>query len=66
MDLKYGDCKGFYCIDKIHIKFCKILLGVRQQTPNSAVYGELGRFPFSVISKERAVKFWLKIEIASL
>ena len=47
-------------IDKIHIKFCKILLGVRQQTPNCAVYGELGRFPLLVI-KERAAKFWLKI-----
>ena len=48
-------------IDKIHIKFCKILLGVRQQTPNYAVYGELGRCPLSVIAKDRAAKFWLKI-----
>ena len=53
--------QGFDCIDKIHIEFCKILLGVRQQTPNYAVYGELGRFLLSVISKERAVQFWLKI-----
>ena len=48
-------------IDKIHIKFCKILLGARQQTPNYAIYGELGRFALSVIAKERAAKFWLKI-----
>ncbi|XP_053386465.1 uncharacterized protein LOC128550759 [Mercenaria mercenaria] len=48
-------------IDKLHIKFCKTILGVRQQTPNLAVYGELGRFPLSVICKQRALKYWLKI-----
>ena len=53
--------QGFDCIDKVHIKFRKILLGVRPQTPNYAVYVELGRFPLSVICKERAVKFWLKL-----
>ena len=53
--------QGLICIDKVHIKFLKILLGVRQQTPNYAVYGELGRFPLSVICKERAVKFWVKL-----
>ena len=37
------------------------MLGVRQQTANYGVYSELGRFPLSVISKERAVKFWLNI-----
>ena len=48
-------------IDRIHIKFCKTILGVRQQTPNEAVYGELGRYPLSVICKERAFKFWKQI-----
>jgi hypothetical protein len=51
----------FQEIDKLHIRFCKHVLGVKLQTPNYAVYGELGRFPLSVICKERAVKFWLKI-----
>ena len=48
-------------IDKIHIKYCKAILGVRQQTPNYAVFGELGRYPLSVICKERALNFWIKI-----
>ena len=48
-------------VDKLHIKFCKNILGVRKQTSNYAVYGELGRFPLSVIAKERSLKFWLKI-----
>ena len=32
---------GFDCIDKVHIKFLKIMLGVRPQTTNHAVSGEL-------------------------
>lgn len=48
-------------IDKLHIRFCKYILGVKAQTPNAAVYGELGRFPLSVICKQRSLKFWLKI-----
>ena len=52
---------GYKEIDKLHIKFCKYILGVRQQTSNYAVYGELGRYPLSLIAKERSLKFWLKI-----
>ena len=48
-------------IDKLHIKFCKRILGVKQQTPNLAVLGELGRFPLSVISKQRSIIYWSKI-----
>jgi hypothetical protein len=63
--LLYGsEVSGIYNfqeIDKLHIRFCKYILGVKQQTPNFAVYGELGRFPISVLCKERAIKFWLKI-----
>ncbi|XP_060579660.1 uncharacterized protein LOC132736534 [Ruditapes philippinarum] len=48
-------------IDKLHFRFCKRILGVRTQTSNAAVLGELGRFPLSVLCKERALKQWLKI-----
>jgi len=44
-------------IDKLHLKYCKTILGLRPQTPNIAVFGELGRFPLSVICKERTLKF---------
>ena len=49
-------------IDKVHIKFCKYILGVKSQTPNFAVLGELGRYPLYILCKERAIKFWLKIK----
>ena len=48
-------------VDKLHLRFCKHLLGVKKQTPNSAVYGELGRFPLSLVCKERAINYWYKI-----
>ena len=32
-------------IGKIHLQFCKKILGVRTSTPNFMVYRELGRYP---------------------
>ena len=39
--------------DKLQIKFYKQLPGVSKQTPNVAVYGELGSYPLSILSRER-------------
>ena len=32
--------------EKLHIKFCKSILGVNRKSTNFAVLSELGRFPF--------------------
>ena len=48
-------------VDKLHLKFCKLILGVRPQTSNAAVFGELGRFPLSVLCKQRALNYYGKI-----
>ena len=42
-------------------EICKTLLGVKRSIPNLAVYGELGRFLFSLLAKQRALKFWIKV-----
>ena len=52
-------------VDKLNYKFCKIILGVRPQTSNAAVLGELGRFPLSVISSMRALKYWTKVSLST-
>jgi hypothetical protein len=41
---------GSLC-EKIHLKFCKFILGVHKRTTNIAVLSELGRFPlyFNII-----------------
>lgn len=44
-------------VDKLHFRFCKYILGVKYQTPNNVVLGELGRLPLSVIGKERAMTY---------
>ena len=49
--------------NKLQIRFYKHILGVRQQTPNIAVYGELGKYPLSVLAKIRSLNYWLKIRI---
>ena len=59
-----GEVWGLTPFDRaeaVHTFACKKLLGVRKQTPNFLVYGELGRFPIWIESKIRAVKYWLKI-----
>ena len=33
---------------------------MRTQTPNFAVYGDLGCYPLSVIAKEMSINYWLK------
>ena len=48
-------------IEKVHLRFCKIILNLKQSTPNSIVYGELGRYPLSISVKLRMVKFWCRI-----
>ena len=55
---------GFHAaldVERVHLKFSKQTLGVRTQTCNNAVYGEIGRVPLSVIRKVRILKFWFKI-----
>ena len=48
-------------VDRLHIKFCKYLLGVKPQTSNVAVLGELGRVSLNVKAKERSLTYWTKI-----
>ena len=48
-------------IEKVHVKFLGQILGVRWQTNNIAVYGELRRFPLFVLCKIRILKYWFKV-----
>ena len=48
-------------LERIHLQYCKHLLGVRTQTQNNFVYGELGRYPLFVQRTVTVVKYWLKI-----
>ena len=49
-------------LERLHLKFCKATLGVRQSTANVAVYGELGRYPLYINRYVRIITYWLKLK----
>ena len=48
-------------IERIHLKFCKRLLSVKQCTQNDFIYGELGRCTFQTKRFYNIVRYWIKI-----
>ena len=59
-----GEVWGFSqanAIERVHLQFCKRLLGVKKTTQNDFIYGELGRT--SCITKRYIliIKYWFKI-----
>ena len=55
MVAKYGAFIKSQDIERAHLRFLKQILGVRQQTCNLIVYGELDRVPLYVLRKVRIV-----------
>ena len=53
-----SDCQK---IERIHLHFCKNLLGVKKQTQNDFIYGELGRTTLLNKRVIHVIKYWLKI-----
>ena len=48
-------------IERLHLKFCKLLLHLKTSTPDNMVYVELRRYPISIDIKVRMIKFWCKL-----
>ena len=48
-------------IERIHLQFCKHLLGAKIQTQNNFIYGELGRVPVRNHRLVSAIRYWFKI-----
>ena len=63
--LTYGsEIWGYENIDileKLHVKFCKLLLNLKTSTPNFMLYGELGRYPLNITVKLKKFSFWSKL-----
>ena len=48
-------------LERVHLKFCKRLLNVKQTVCNAVVYGELGRYPLFIHRYVKMVKYWFKL-----
>jgi hypothetical protein len=48
-------------IERIHLKYCKRLLGVKTTTQNDMVYGILGRYPLHTMRVLSVIKYWISI-----
>ena len=63
--LNYGSkvwgFKQSNAIERVHLQFCKRLVGVKKTTQNDFVCGELGRTNYQTARYLLIIKYWLKI-----
>ena len=50
------------CCEKLHVKFCKLILGVHKKAPNFGVMSELGRFPLHFNLTKTMLQYWFRLE----
>ena len=48
-------------IERVHLSFCKKLLGVKRSTQNDFIYGEFGRTTYQTKRYLIIIKYWFKI-----
>ena len=53
----WGFSKNIDSLEKIQLRFCKLLLKLKSSTPKYMIYGELGRFHIEIDIKIRMVSF---------
>ena len=61
MGAKYGGFGNIDIIERVHLKFCKLILNLKKSTPNFNIYGELDIYPMSVNIELRMINFWSKM-----
>ena len=49
-------------IEKTHINFCKVFLGVNKRSPNEASRNELGRLPLKLQITQNIIKYWFHLK----
>lgn len=61
LNLDYDKWDSSDC-EKIHIRFCKHILGVNRQTPNLLCRSELGRYPIKTFNDTKIINFFKHIK----
>ena len=49
---------NFDIIEKMHLKFCKLLLKLEKSTPNFMIYAEFGAYPIKIFVRSRIINYW--------
>lgn len=52
---------NLFC-EKLHLKFCKSVLGVHKTATNFAVLSDLGRFPLHLDIVRSMIRYWYRLE----
>ena len=47
-------------IERVYLKYCKLLLNFKSSTPNCMIYGDLGRCTLHIDIKQRMLLYWTK------
>ena len=63
--LSYGcEVWGFSkskALERIHLKFCRMILKVKSSMSNAGIYGEMCRYPLYIFSYIRIIRYWCKL-----
>ena len=51
-------------MERIHLKFCKLLLKLNNGISSYMIYGELDRYPLDIDIKLRKIAYWTKLIIS--
>ena len=49
-------------VEAVHLFACKRLLSVSPRTPNTMVYGEIGRYPLFIDSTASVIRYWFTLQ----
>ena len=53
-------------LERLQLKFCKILLKLGKRTPSCMIYNELGRYPIAISIKSRMLSYWAKLTVCKV
>ena len=48
-------------IERVHLYFCKLTLGVKPSTPTDRIFADLGRYPLKIFRQIQMVQFAIRI-----
>ena len=57
----WGFSKNIQGLEKVQLRFCKLLLKLKTSTPSYMIYGELGLFPIEIDVKLRMLSYWARL-----